>query len=393
MNFKIIGALCFALSGDAIITIGLIWSVLQAGGDTRVLGLFLFINTLLPYFAQRFYNARRNLHAAHPGLMFVRIRMFGALCSVGLLLLYRDYQSINILYVAASVFAVIQFLSNQYIEGYFGYLVLSKKLSANLAARIQQTSTQLSVLFGASLAGFMLKFGGFSGILVLNMLTYVLGGVAFKHFIAGHLFTHDELIAKPMPNKVRNTVNKQVVHAFIMIFSLTASLYAFNFLLPVFVQKDMGWSPETFGLIDALAALGAFTSVIFTAKHFSKRLLPYSYYFIVISLCAFYFARTPFFAVLMGFLYGLSLNTLRISLRETIFSSTQTHEAALAYGRRLALISMSCKSLAPLILGWVVASYTAMSLLCVIGVAMGLVFGLMKLDHIIHGALVFEANE
>lgn len=371
MKLKLISILYLTLSGDSLITVSLIWSIIKYGGDARVLGVFLFINTIIPYLSQSVFRKYFS-NVGDPIKSFVATRLVGAGISILLAATFYFYSNIEMLYISASVFTIINFFSNQYVEACFGHLVIKKVFSSNIAARIHQTSVQIAALLGASLAGFVLSFGGFQLILLVNVLTYFFGAWGFLVKIPKYLSSSNLVDKVSFSAVVKNSYkinNFNINYNFIYFMLLAILLYSFNFLLPFLVQVDKGWSSMVFGLIDACAAMGAFFSVFLSNKgRFNTVFSFVSKPLLIFSFASFFWVNEPMQAIMLGFLFGLSLNCLRIKIRESIFESTTSHDLALKFGKNITLINMGFRSVVPLILSWLFVKSSAAYLYFYVGI-------------------------
>lgn len=379
MKLKLSSILCLTLSGDSLITVSLIWLIIRYGGDARILGVFLFINTVLPYISQNIFH-QYFAKIRDPIKNFFITRLVGAGVSVLLAVIFYFYSSIKMLYVSACIFTIINFFSNQYVEACFGYLVIKKIFSSNVAARIHQTSVQIAALLGASLAGFVLSFGGFQLILLVNVLTYFFGAWGFLVKIPRYLSPSVATIEKRSSvgvgiSNISKINSIAINYNFIYFILLAVLLYSFNFLLPFLIQIDKGWSSITFGLIDAFAAMGAFLSVFISSDQgcFSKAVSSLFKPLLIASFAGFFWVNSPIQGIFLGFLFGVSLNFLRIKIRESIFESTSSHELAIKFGKNITLINMSLRSIVPLILGFLFIRLSVASLYLYIGISVSII--------------------
>lgn len=375
MKYKLTSTLCITLSGDSLITVSLIWLIIHFGGDTRILGMVLFINTLLPFLGQKIFNKNCLNTNLNPNQKFIQTRIIGAIFSLILAVIFVFYNKNIILYMSASIFTIINFFSNQYLEAIFGTMVFKKFMDANTAARIQQTSLQLSVLLGSTLVGFIINYHGFLGILLVNILTYIYGaiGMLYNDNLA---FLKDKIPIKDInitPKNVESFNYINIENCFFILTILAIVLYSFNFLLPFLSQLDKKWSAIQFGIIDALGAVGAFTSVLAVGKIMSSTFFyKISYFILILSLFSFFFIKQPIQAIGLSFLFGFSLNCLRIKMRERILNAVTSTQMALKYGRNITAINMLTRSLIPLSLGFIISKVSAsylflnLSILCTI---------------------------
>lgn len=152
--------LAITLSGEGMLTVTLLWTILDKGGSATNIGLILAIMSVVPFLIQKYVRPVRAVLTHRPLQVFALARL-GGLVVLGLPLLFPEEMMIYSLYLLAGLFSVILFLSTQSLEAYMSHMVLEGALSADQASNTLQTSIQIGAFGGNALAGLLLSLGGF----------------------------------------------------------------------------------------------------------------------------------------------------------------------------------------------------------------------------------------
>lgn len=157
--------LAITLSGEGMLTVTLLWTILDKGGSAINIGLILAIMSVVPFLIQKYVRPVRTVLTHRPLQVFALARL-GGLVVLGLPLLFPEEMMIYSLYLLAGLFSVILFLSIQSLEAYMSHMVLEGALSADQASNTLQTSIQIGAFGGNALAGLLLSLGGFFTVMI-----------------------------------------------------------------------------------------------------------------------------------------------------------------------------------------------------------------------------------
>lgn len=354
--------LAITLSGDTMLTVALIWTALSSSQSFLPLGLTLALMSAVPYAVQlllpqlRSWIAHKNLRA------FAAARFAGLLVALTGLLLPSPL-SIWGLYGIAGVFTITAFIAQQSLESTMAGLALRKLLSAAEASRISQAGIQLGAFVGGALGGWLYEragikwtFAALMGTLAVGALLPALlrGGVGqIESTPSGQGVggTSRDAAAAPSVGAPQSVV---LWLALIGIAVLTVHLGAYNYLIPIILQKEKQWAVSDYGLVSAAAGFGALLATMIVAGRRGERWnVSLSMFAIALAdygLCA---TGSVAFAAGLAFLIGYCFNTLRIWQRKLIFENVTSDQEGAEWAGRTIIVFQVLKAAVPLALALV----------------------------------------
>ena len=371
MNLIIV--LAFMLSGDTLFNVAIIWQVVALGGSVKMLGLFLCLVTILTYVLQKISIQTKKILTANPKKLFMLIRLLGSLFSFIFFFLDKK-NSIYFLYLIGIIFTFINYFSMVTVEAIIGQEVMQGRLSSNYASRMLQTAIQIAAFLGASIAGFVLNWKQMQGVLLMNMITYLCGILLFM------LLT--DTINDPIKNHsqpfnhlpLRSHQPKTILWiTFFGLAILTVQISAFNFFVPLIAQKQRFWTTSQFGIIDAMAGLGAFFSTLVMIDKWRINQM-WTLTFIILFICdaLFYLIENAYFISLSTFFLGFFVNAFRIKQREMMYHVVSHADEIMEWTGLVTAMTMFIKALSPLLLSFFPFSPAYYFMLCGLVIALSL---------------------
>ncbi len=374
--------LALTLSGDTLFSTSLIWIVAGIGGSKIALGFFLCITTLIPYAAQKFSGKVNRALRTRPVQVFSLVRTVGIGFSfLGAVL--ANSITIWLVYLLGIVFMVTSYLSNQILESIMSMNVIEQKISANTASRLLQTAVQAGAFIGSSAAGFLLDLGGLRIICLASALTFGIGALALrwldpKDGKTPYSKKSEEKNGEQRPLQASHSLLWSGLVALIV---LTMQVAAFNFLIPTIARGERAWTARDFGLIDALAGIGAFAAVGIGKKSRIEGFWKVSFLAVgCLDVLVSQISSAPFVAG-FAFLLGFFFNLLRIRQREMLYNSMRTSTEAVEWAGRITLGTMGMKALFPLLLGFVVSVIPSSMVFAAVGVFLAVILGLLQIPQ------------
>lgn len=344
--------LAITLSGEGMLTVTLLWTILDKGGSATNIGLILAIMSVVPFLIQKYVRPVRAVLTHRPLQVFALARL-GGLVVLGLPLLFPEEMMIYSLYLLAGLFSVILFLSTQSLEAYMSHMVLEGALSADQASNTLQTSIQIGAFGGNALAGLLLSLGGFFTVMLGLAVSLGIGMVLpyVASFFAAALNPQKrEQEAKTIkPTEITEAGRKKILQLTVLAVAfLTVQLASFNFLLPILFHDVREWGSLEYGLVSSAAGVGAFLTTIIGRW---VRYVPHHSFLLIAVLDIFiaFFAFWPA-VVIMSFLLGFVFNRNRIVQRSMMFAYIRNKEETTLWSSRSTLAFQLMKAVVPLVL-------------------------------------------
>lgn len=350
-NLPFILFLALTLCGEGMLTVTLVWTVLDKGGSAAHVGIILALMSLVPFLVQKWSRRVRAWMTHQPLMMFGTARLIGLL-ALGIVFLQGAEVGITGLYLLAGIFSIILFLSTQSLEVYMSHLVLEERLSSAQASSFLQTSIQIGAFGGNAIAGFLLETGGFQWVLI-GLGTSLGIGMLFPFLVRfiGEFSGSGPANAKRTATLADRPVQmrKQVLSLTIMaVILLTIQLAAFNFLLPIFFHDVREWSPMQYGFVSSAAGLGALLATL-VGKW--ERFIPKRSFLWIAVLDLLLIAIHHWTAaIVIGFFIGFVFNRNRIVQRSMMFDHLTNKTETTLWTGRSTLAFQFMKAAVPLML-------------------------------------------
>ncbi|WNG20889.1 hypothetical protein [Cystobacter fuscus] len=352
--------LAITLSGDTMLTVALIWTAMANSQSFLPLGMTLALMSAVPYTLQRVFPrmkewiARRNMQA------FATARFAGLLVAASGLLLPSPLPMWG-LYAVAGAFTMTAFVAQQALESTMAGLSLRKVLSAKESARISQAGIQLGAFVGGALGGLLYERAGIKWTFVA-----LIGTLAVGALIPALLPGSAEQLTSTHPSKEAGGSSTDATDdapaadssrslvlwlALVGIAVLTLHLGAYNYLVPIIMQKQKLWAVSDYGVVSAAAGFGA---LLATSIVIERRGELWNVALSVVALALADYGLWATGSVLLGaalaFLIGYAFNTLRIWQRKIIFENVTTDEEGAEWAGRTTVVFQLLKAAVPLFL-------------------------------------------
>lgn len=347
------------LSGEGMITISLTWSVLKQQGSIVHLGIVLSLMSIVPFALQRYIKVLNESLRNKPLQTFAVVRFLGIISIFCLIIFFKE-PNLTTLYIFASIFSIIIFISMQSIETFMSLLVLNKRIDSHKASSLLQTAIQAGALIGNSLGGIILTIYNFFGVMIALLICFSFGLLIpiltkpinnLNEFIAYSKKSEESFHIK---SESKNLKQKEIVLLFLLLISigiLTIQLATFNFTLPIIFYDLRSWEASLYGIVSAMAGLGALSASIIVKK---IKVLDYVFIIIFFSNVILSFVSDWKLILFIAFLLGFSLNSTRIMLRRQMFDLIKSPIQANVWSGRITAVTQFTKSFSPLILSIII---------------------------------------
>lgn len=356
--------LALTLSGDTMLTVALIWTVLSNSDSTLPLGLTLALMSAVPYTLQLIVPQLKAWIASGPVHAFAVARFAGLVVATGGLLLPSPIPMWAI-YGAAGAFTVTVFMAQQSLETMMAGLALRKVLTAKEASRISQAGIQLGAFMGGALGGLLFEQAGIRwtfAALVGTLLVGTLIPVLLRE-TAGQLKN-----AIPAPSagaaagdddaEARKASSSRAIIlwlALLGIAALTVQLGGFNYLIPIILKKEKLWLASDYGLVSAAAGVGALlATMVVIGRRLDRWNVIASAFAIALADYGLWATGSVLFAGMLAFMVGYAFNTMRIRQRELIYENVVSDQEGVEWAGRTTVVFQVLKALMPLTLAMVI---------------------------------------
>ncbi|EAR09350.1 hypothetical protein [Reinekea blandensis] len=355
-------ALFYALAGlmvtaDLALMSGAVWVALRETGSAMLVGVILFVATLVPLCIKQASAA---------------LSKTGVSLSVGSLSAYRYVAAVSFLVLAlvGNTNATILYLAIAFGIGIVNFVTQSgiEMLNARLgegefvdrakSVKFVQLSVQLGAFAGAASGGFlveMLPFTSFLGVLV---------GVSLVVTIALQLTLSGQLSAQPnasgavtSPSVATANVPEVLPEGRFLLIGIMAMvgahIGAFNGFLPFLYQTIHGWSGYEFGLASAMAALGALCAIALPVK---RSVLLGLAGLLLLSDALLSFVAIRWLSIGSVFVIGVSVSYVRLMMRHEVITADWTPGVKESLIGKMVMTFMVAMGCLPLLMGIVISN-------------------------------------
>lgn len=351
-RFYLILSLSYLL--DSILTIGLIWIILETMGSTLYLGIVLSLSAFIPFFAARYLKNKIKFNMKNISIFRIIIFVY---ISVFILI----FNAINLVsfFNIAILLGINNFLCMSTYQIENTKLVSNKLISKSDAAKYFQSSIQFGAFIGSFLGTFLLNYIKFDSlihftsicIILISINTILLNKNEDKSEI---LFKKDTLkeIEVSSNKKVKKTKNYTEL---ILLFSLIGfHIGTFNIVIPVIFQRINNWNSVYFGVVDALAGIGALSAVFI--KQSRKRALLLSLMLIFIDIVLGY-SNIYIMTALATFFTGLCISYISIMIRELIITLSIDNYTSNNISKETTLYYSISTGIAPILISLIISDF------------------------------------
>lgn len=315
---------------DGIVSVAYIWILLDKYHSIFDLGICLSISSLISFFIQTKVTFIKKIILISVNKFFIFQVLFAMIISIVNIYLLNYHLNKEIIMISLIIYNFLIFMNFFVIDSFLSKLILSKQISSTRGSIISQVIMQFSAIIGFSIGGRIFNIYGIQGstflIILLLLISFVMGNLNSFIFKTGMIKNQNI----PSHNfKTKNAESSRVIHwiAAICILMISFQLANYNLFLPNIFQKYKLWTSENFGYISSVASLGGFIAsfIVFKGKYFlpliiaAATLIPIANFTLV-------FSNSMTWCVILSFLLGFSVNSLRSTYRKNIFdnlSSTQ----------------------------------------------------------------------
>lgn len=345
--------LALTLCGEGMLTVTMLWTVLDQGGTVMSMGLVMALMSIVPFLMQKYSKTVRNLMTNRPIQVFGAARIVGIVVIGVLFALISELQIVH-LYVMAGLFSIILFLSTQSLESYMSHLVLEGKLSSAHASNMMQTGIQIGAFGGNAIAGFLLASGGFMTVLIGISVSLAIG--MFFPLVTrmlGKKFDQAPNVAAAAKAKAVSVMtdayrNRVLASTVIGVVVLTMQLASFNFLGPITFHDVFQWDAMEYGIVSSAAGVGALMATLIGRW---DRYVPKQLFLLIFVLDLIIGSVNVWaFVVFTGFCLGFVFNHTRITQRVIMFDHVRTKEETTLWTSRTTLAFQFMKAVVPLVL-------------------------------------------
>ena len=314
-SFYLILSLSYLL--DSILNIGLIWITLETMGSTLYLGIILSLSAFIPFFATRYLKNKIKFDIKYLSIfriiIFVYISVF--------ILIFNAINVVSFLNIAI-LLGINNFLCMSTYQIENTKLVSNKLISKSYAAKYFQSSIQFGAFIGSFLGTFLLNYIKFDRLIHFTSICIIL--ISINVILLNKNEDKSKIsIEKDTLEEIEVSSNKKVKKTkdyteLILLFSLIGfHIGTFNIVIPVIFQRINNWNSMYFGVVDALAGIGALLAVFI--KQSRKRALLLSLMLILIDIVLGY-SNIYIMTALATFFTGFCISYISIMIRELIIT-------------------------------------------------------------------------
>ena len=347
---KFYGALIVFYFSDMALLIMVIWLSYKTTKNPLILGLILFVSTIIPFILKKFSKINLLSLSVHH-LMLSRI-LFYSIVFVLSALNPSIYSFIGLALISGLL--GVSILSNY--ETYNNYLVVNNIVSANKASRYMQTVIQIGAFGGAMIGGMLLNHLSFFYSMASIVLVDIVFVFIFMMWAKNGYFVKIKIKES---NNNKQTVNqlyfldkKQIYLLWIILGFVGVHITSFNLTTPIIFQEIKQWTAQDFGLSSAFAGMGAFCAAFIKSN---------TKYCLVMVICLifadliFVMSNIKILSLAICFLIGFFINSIRILIREKLSLMAKNTEQAAFIGQSSAVFYVAFQAGASLLFGYILS--------------------------------------
>lgn len=247
--------------GVVVYSVALAWYVIELTGSSLQMGLVLMVSILPKIIFSMFSGVLGDRIDKKKTLVLLNfLRSFITLLW-GFSLLFREVNMYEI-YIFTAFFSTVDAFFYPIYSALIPEILRNKNLSR--AASINQMILRVATIIAPALAGALIIFLPFSGFIIVNALG----------FLVAALFTRIiNFNSKPSEIKEKNVLkdlklginyfygNKIIFWSVILITLANVGVVSYNVNLPNFINNEMMFNPEVYGITLSFFSIGSFISL------------------------------------------------------------------------------------------------------------------------------------
>lgn len=348
---KFYGALVVFYFSDMALLIMVIWLSYQTTKNPFMLGLMLFVSTIIPFVLKKL--SKINLLSLPPHHLMLSRILFYLIVFILSALNPSVYSFIGLAIVSGML--GVSILSNY--ETYNNYLVMNGSVSANKASRYMQTVIQIGAFGGAMIGGMLLNHLSFFYSMASIVLVDIAFAIIFMIWAKNGEFSQINNQAVDNNKKIVNRAvfldKKHIYLLCVMLGFVGVHIISFNLTTPIIFQEIKQWTAQDFGLSSAFAGIGAFCAVFLKSN--TKNCLVMAMCLIFADLI-FVMSSMKILSLAICFFIGFFINSIRILIREKLSLLAKDIEQANFIGQSSAVFYTIFQAIASLVFGYILAS-------------------------------------
>ncbi|MGD8106381.1 hypothetical protein ACQE32_06890 [Pantoea sp. FN0302] len=334
---------------DMVLLLSNIWNSLKVTSSPLFLGVTLSVGTALPFLLRKLNINKVKKFITVSDLYKRRIIVYLILL-VTALLHYSD-SKFGFIITSLSI-GYLSLITLSTLESSNAKLVLDGHISSQRASRVMQTLVQIGSFFGALSSGYFLTKLDYNQLIMLlcafDILVSLFGNRLYKEKAAADDNHSDHQVADD-----EGVLSNKLKYLSIAIGLIGLHICAFNTLTPILFQNVKNLTADYYGVCSGVAGVGAFLAAFVNLNKF-RLLLPSIT--LTLSDAIFTLSSIPLVSVVVCFLIGFSLNTIRINLRKDMIDETTNFHEANAVAKFSATIYTFSQSIGPLTFGILTSS-------------------------------------
>lgn len=351
-SFYLILSLSYLL--DSILNIGLIWITLETMESTLYLGIILSLSAFIPFFATRYLKNKIKFDIKYLSMfriiIFVYISVF--------ILIFNAINLVSFLNIAI-LLGINNFLCMSTYQIENTKLVSNKLISKSYAAKYFQSSIQFGAFIGSFLGTFLLSYIKFDSLIHFTSICIIL--ISINVILLNKNEDKSKIsIEKDTLEEIEVSSNKKVKKTkdyteLILLFSLIGfHIGTFNIVIPVIFQRINNWNSMYFGVVDALAGIGALLAVFI--KQSRKRALLLSLMLILIDIVLGY-SNIYIMTALATFFTGFCISYISIMIRELIITLSIDNYTSNYISKETTLYYNISTGIAPILISLIISDF------------------------------------
>lgn len=325
---------------DNFILIALIWSTLKEFNSTLILGLIMSISSIFPFILSKVPNFK--VENSIRNIAYYKIFAYLLL----IVMLFFSNNLVMFIYLGI-IFGIGNFLNLSTFQAINSKLISSKYVTSNVAARIFQGSIQVGTFLGVAIGALLLNMFELKIYLFQTSIMIVITSILmilYKEEKGGNSL---EIEKQHASLEKSNTNNMMWFVTVVLLGILGAHISSFNIVAPVIFQNIHNWSSAQYGLVDALAGLGAFVS-IFVPKKISKNIVLFSV-ILIMADSVLGFSNDYNSVMIIAFVIGGVIGTISILIREMLANISLENNSIEKTANVSSLVYNICYGIAPLV--------------------------------------------